>query len=338
MTASAIGVLMLVGIDGRTLDASALTDDSASTITLFNNVVVAMICIFAAIMVVNAVLAMLSDRRQEFSRLRLLGATPQQVRTSVVAEAAIVALVGVAMGCVASLATVVPFAVARRGGRGARRAAVAATADRGRYRRPGDGRQPHCRREHHAPGTTAVTDSMFMGTTNLLAPIASVQPAGPVKQGPLSQRLRLTLVSTGLALLGIPVALALAIGSVLAVSLGIIVVGVVVALAVVPTTEALAALHRRISGALLDQEITAGYAETGPGHLLGRPFVWLRDPARWRDVGFTWFSATGGFVMSALPVVLLVAPAVHLVGAVFDGSLLWWLLVLWTARCWACGG
>lgn len=113
LTSSAIGVLMLVGIDGRTLDGSALPDDETRTITLLNNVVVGMICLFAAIMVVNAVWAVLADRRQEFSRLRLLGATPQQVHGSVVAEAAIIALVGGVLGAIASLATVVPFAVAR---------------------------------------------------------------------------------------------------------------------------------------------------------------------------------------------------------------------------------
>lgn len=168
---------------------------------------------------------------------------------------------------------------------------------------------------------------MSMGTTDLLAAITSIQPTAPLEREPLIERLRLTLVSAGLALLGIPVALVLAIGSVLAVPLGLTVVGVVVALGVVPATAALTALHRRVAGALLDEEVTANYAATGSG-LLQRLFVWLRDPARWRDVGFTWFSATGGFVMSALPVLLLTAPAGHLVGALLDGGLVWWFLVL----------
>lgn len=111
LTAAAIGVFMLVGIDGRTLvDAASAESD---TINLLNNVVVAMISLFAAIMVVNSFAAAVSHRRTELERLRLLGATPRQVEGSVVAEAAIVAAVGAALGGLASLATVVPFALAR---------------------------------------------------------------------------------------------------------------------------------------------------------------------------------------------------------------------------------
>ncbi len=113
LAAAAIGIVMLVGIDGRTLDESALPEGESETITLLNNVVVGMICLFAAIMVVNAIVAVVSDRRRELDRLRLLGATPGQVRGSVVAEAAVVAVVGVVLGGLASLVTVVPFAIAR---------------------------------------------------------------------------------------------------------------------------------------------------------------------------------------------------------------------------------
>jgi putative ABC transport system permease protein len=80
---------------------------------MLNNVVTGMICLFAAITVVNAFAAVIADRRQELHRLRLVGATPRQVRSSVLVESAIVAVCGVVFGAVASLATVVPFAVAR---------------------------------------------------------------------------------------------------------------------------------------------------------------------------------------------------------------------------------
>ena len=109
-TAAATGTLMLVGIDGRTLAAS--TPDS-DTITLLNNVVVGMISLFAAIMVVNAFAAVIAHRRAELARLRLLGATREQVRSSVLAEAGLVAAVGVVLGLVAAMATIVPFAIAR---------------------------------------------------------------------------------------------------------------------------------------------------------------------------------------------------------------------------------
>ncbi|MBU2695864.1 FtsX-like permease family protein [Pimelobacter sp. 30-1] len=113
LTAAAAGTLLLVNIDTRSLPAG--TPDS-DTINLLNNVVVAMIALFAAIMVVNAFVATVAHRRTELERLRLLGATPRQVRGSVVAEAAVVAVIGVGLGLLAALTTVVPFAVARNEG------------------------------------------------------------------------------------------------------------------------------------------------------------------------------------------------------------------------------
>ncbi len=113
LTAAAAGTLLLVDIDGRSLPPG--TPD-AGTITLLNNVVVGMISLFAAIMVVNAFVATIAHRRTELDRLRLLGATPRQVERSVIAEAGIVAAVGVLLGLLAASATVVPFAVAREEG------------------------------------------------------------------------------------------------------------------------------------------------------------------------------------------------------------------------------
>ncbi|WGY03003.1 FtsX-like permease family protein [Nocardioides sp. QY071] len=113
LTSAAVGTLMLVDIDQRTLPGGTADSD---TINLLNNVVVGMVSLFAAIMVVNAFVATIAHRREELHRLRLLGATPRQVRGSVVAEAGVVAVVGVVLGTVAALTTVVPFAVARHEG------------------------------------------------------------------------------------------------------------------------------------------------------------------------------------------------------------------------------
>ena len=110
LTAGAVGVLMLVGIDHRTIGAGHPEGD---TINLLNNVVTGMVALFAAVMVVNAFAAVVAGRRAELQRLRQLGATSTQVERSVLAEAAIVAGIGVVLGLVASLATIVPFAVAR---------------------------------------------------------------------------------------------------------------------------------------------------------------------------------------------------------------------------------
>lgn len=109
-TASSVGILMLISIDGR---AGHAADPDADTITLLNNVVVGMISLFAAIMVVNAFAAVTAHRRAELARLQLLGATRQQLHGSIVTEAAVVAVVGVGFGLLAASATVLPFAVAR---------------------------------------------------------------------------------------------------------------------------------------------------------------------------------------------------------------------------------
>jgi putative ABC transport system permease protein len=115
LSAAAVSILMLVGIDERTLPTGlpAEVTEGYETINLLNNVVTAMICAFAAIMVVNAFAALLADRRLELHRLRLLGATPGQVRGSILAEAGVVAAVGTVIGLLAAQATIVPFAYVR---------------------------------------------------------------------------------------------------------------------------------------------------------------------------------------------------------------------------------
>ena len=172
-----------------------------------------------------------------------------------------------------------------------------------------------------------MTDWASMASPSaLLQPIRSVRPA-PVDGDALVDRLRMTAVSLGYALLMAP-ALALGILTILAIPLGLVAVGFVIAAGVVPATAALTALHRRLSGQLLGETIHTAYADTTGLNPVTRPMTWLTDRARWRDVGFLWFSATGGFVMSILPVGLLVAPVTHVVGALLDGGTWWWLLVV----------
>ena len=113
LVAAAVSVLMIAGIDARTLDASAVPEADAEAITLLNYVVTGMLVLFAAIMVVNAFAAVLSGRRVELERLRLVGATPAQVQGTVVREAVVVAVLGAGLGLLASLVTVLPFALAR---------------------------------------------------------------------------------------------------------------------------------------------------------------------------------------------------------------------------------
>jgi signal transduction histidine kinase len=85
--------------------------------------------------------------------------------------------------------------------------------------------------------------------------------------------------------------------------------------------------HRRDSGALLDDPIAPAYRDTSTLSALSRPLHWLRDAARWRDVGLLGFSATAGFVLSAIPPLLLAAPVVYLVGLLLDRAWIWGLLL-----------
>jgi putative ABC transport system permease protein len=113
LTAATVSVLMLVNVDTRSL---TVPDDGTEIINLLNYVVVAMVSLFAVVMVVNAWVTTVSSRKVELARLRLLGATPEQVRGSVLAEGGFVALVGVLLGLLASTASWMPFAVARHEG------------------------------------------------------------------------------------------------------------------------------------------------------------------------------------------------------------------------------
>jgi signal transduction histidine kinase len=143
----------------------------------------------------------------------------------------------------------------------------------------------------------------------------------------LAERLRLTLLSAGYAVSFVP-SLALAILTLLCLPLGLVGVGFALALAVVPATGALTAAHRRVSGQVLGETIPARYASTQGTFALAWPVRWLRDPARWRDFGFLCFSATGGFVMSLVPVALVTAPVTWLILAFTAGEWVWLLLLL----------
>lgn len=112
LTSAAIGTLMLVGIDNRTMHDPAAKADG-ELINLLNYVVTGMISLFAAIMVVNAFAAAVAHRKAELRRLRLAGASRSQARGSIVVEAGIVAGVGIVVGLLSSLTTIVPFAIAR---------------------------------------------------------------------------------------------------------------------------------------------------------------------------------------------------------------------------------
>lgn len=172
-----------------------------------------------------------------------------------------------------------------------------------------------------------MTDSRVVGNTSrgLLAPISDASPT-PLDRSRAVERLRLTFVGLGTALLGLPVALVLAIVWLVALPLSLALVGLLVLLAAVPAARALAGVHRRISGGLLGEAVPAAYVDTRGMSLGARLWTWVRDPARWRDFAFLWWSATGGFVLSIVPAALLLLPVNYLVLAITVDSWVWWLL------------
>jgi putative ABC transport system permease protein len=101
--------------NGAVAATGAVQADVERTVETLNLVVVGMIALFAAIMLVNTLVAATAHRRRELAQQRLAGATPGQVVTTVVLECLVLAVTGVALGAVASLATVVPYGLARAG-------------------------------------------------------------------------------------------------------------------------------------------------------------------------------------------------------------------------------
>lgn len=108
----ALGTLLLMAMHNTTVMDQSLETESA-TVELLNYVVVAMIALFAAIMIVTTGVAATLDRRGELARLRLAGATRREAVGTVIAEGAVLTIVGIVLGAVGSLFTIVPFAVVR---------------------------------------------------------------------------------------------------------------------------------------------------------------------------------------------------------------------------------
>jgi putative ABC transport system permease protein len=89
----------------------AMNADDKGTATL-NYVVVGMLSVFAAVMLVNLIVAETTARRQEFAQLRLTGATPRQVLRLVTAETVLTLVTGLVLGTLAALLSVVPYSLA----------------------------------------------------------------------------------------------------------------------------------------------------------------------------------------------------------------------------------
>jgi len=108
LTGISSGTAYLIAIQNA---AGAHTPNSAEVedAQLLNQVVVAMIGLFAAIMVVNTLAATVADRRREFELHRLAGATARQIRRILLLEAGFLAGVGVLVGTLGALAMACSF-------------------------------------------------------------------------------------------------------------------------------------------------------------------------------------------------------------------------------------
>lgn len=111
------------------------------------------------------------------------------------------------------------------------------------------------------------------------------------------RRLELTGLALGYVLLAVP---ALALVCILSTALGVAVVGVGMGLLLlfVPLNQQLANVHRRMSGRLLGTPIDVPYLPTRSASGLALLRAWMMDPARWRDLAWTWMSASLGWALS----------------------------------------
>ena len=124
MASVVMPIILFTGISTGTLYMQSIENTTTATaggvksveqqnIETLNYVVVGMIVLFAAIMLINTLIAATTYRGREFGQLRLIGSTPRQVFSMVTFETIVLCVTGVLFGSIASLATVVPYSIAR---------------------------------------------------------------------------------------------------------------------------------------------------------------------------------------------------------------------------------
>ncbi|WP_326825024.1 FtsX-like permease family protein [Streptosporangium sp. NBC_01756] len=104
--------------DVRVTDRDALTAEYGrrqDTGAWVNYLLVAMIIAYTAISVVNTQVMGTTDRRRELALQRLTGSTPEQVMRMMGAEALLIAGVGILLGTLASMISLIPFSIAVSG-------------------------------------------------------------------------------------------------------------------------------------------------------------------------------------------------------------------------------
>ena len=101
-------------LDGRSAPAADF-DDGLQVDTWITLAVVGVIVAYAAMSLVNALVASLSGRRRELALLRLAGATRRQIRSLLEAEALLIAAVGAIAGTAVAIAGLIPLSIATAG-------------------------------------------------------------------------------------------------------------------------------------------------------------------------------------------------------------------------------
>lgn len=113
LTAVTTGTLYVQRIDSVIADAGGRVSSDATGVQALNYTVVGMLCVFAAIMLVNSLIAATIHRRGEFAQYRLAGLTSSQVMRIVFAEGLAIVVTGLIAGTLAGLLTVVSYSLGR---------------------------------------------------------------------------------------------------------------------------------------------------------------------------------------------------------------------------------
>jgi putative ABC transport system permease protein len=111
ITRASSGVPGLVVTDRETLNAAQ--SNLQRMLASANYAVVALLVGFSVLSVINSLVSATAGRRREFGLLRLSGATRAQVLRSAGVEGLLVAVLGSVLGSIASVATLVPFALVK---------------------------------------------------------------------------------------------------------------------------------------------------------------------------------------------------------------------------------
>jgi signal transduction histidine kinase len=127
-------------------------------------------------------------------------------------------------------------------------------------------------------------------------------------------RLRMTAYAAAQLLLAVPgivVFVLVVVGG----TLSVVVVGLPLLLVAVPACRWIANRHRAMAGRVLGAPFLPAYRDQQSAGAVQRVVGWARDPMSWRDLAWLLVSATVGFALSLLAVLLLVL--------VVTGAL-WW--------------